>query len=83
MAMKDKTAIVGIGATKYYLKDVVPYVAGIIQLDETQGAGARLMGNILDCVPEDVRIGDAVQVVFEPVGDNYAMMRFRHLGATA
>jgi uncharacterized OB-fold protein len=65
------------------LKDVVPYVSGIIELDGTQGAGARLMGNIFDCVPEDVRIGDPVQVVFEPLGDDYAMMRFRHLGAVA
>src|SRR5829696_3604726 len=62
------------------LNDVVPYVAGIIDLDGTQGAGARLMGNIFDCVPQDVRIGDKVEVDFEPLSDDYAMMRFRHVG---
>jgi uncharacterized OB-fold protein len=62
------------------LKDVVPYVSGIIELDGTQGAGARLMGNIVDCDPEDVQIGDAVELIFEPLGDEYAMIRFHHRG---
>ena len=62
------------------LADVVPYVAGIIDLDGTQGAGARLMGNITGCPPEDVEVGDKVAVDFEPLSDTYAMMRFRWLG---
>lgn len=64
------------------LKDVVPYIAGIIELDGTQGAGARLMGNIFGVDPEAVKIGDKVEVDFEPIADvdDYAMMRFRHLG---
>jgi uncharacterized OB-fold protein len=62
------------------LKDVVPYVSGIIDLDGTQGAGARLMGNIVGGTPEEVRIGDRVEVTFEPLGDDYAMMRFARLG---
>lgn len=62
------------------LKDVVPYVSGIIDVDGTQGAGARLMGNIFGCVPEDVKIGDKVEVAFEPLGEDYAMMRFRWAG---
>ncbi|HET6950062.1 MAG TPA: Zn-ribbon domain-containing OB-fold protein [Acidimicrobiales bacterium] len=65
------------------LKDVVPYVAGIIDVDGTQGAGARLMGNIFDCDPEAVKIGDTVEVAFEPLGDDYAMMRFRWTGPAA
>jgi uncharacterized OB-fold protein len=64
------------------LKDVVPYAAGIIELDGTQGAGARLMGNIFGCPVEDVRIGDRVAVDFEPLGEDYAMMRFQHLGGS-
>ena len=63
------------------LNDVVPYVAGVVDPDGTQGAGARLMGNIFDCVPEDVRIGDKVKVDFEPIGEDYAMMRFKWIGA--
>jgi uncharacterized protein len=62
------------------LKDTVPYVSGIIDLDGTQGAGARLMGNIVGCAPEDVKIGDKVEVAFEPVSDTYAMMRFAWVG---
>jgi uncharacterized OB-fold protein len=65
------------------LKDVVPYVSGIVDLDGTQGAGARLMGNITDCDPEAVRIGDKVRVAFEPLADDYAMLRFQHLGPAA
>jgi uncharacterized OB-fold protein len=61
------------------LKDVVPYVSGIIDLDGTQGAGARLMGNIVECDPETVKIGDRVEVVFEPLSDDYAMMRFKRV----
>lgn len=61
------------------LADVVPYVSGIIDLDGTQGAGARLMGNITECVVDDVRIGDKVEVAFEPLSETYAMMRFRWL----
>ncbi|WP_395107995.1 Zn-ribbon domain-containing OB-fold protein [Actinomadura sp. SCN-SB] len=65
------------------LKDVVPYVSGVIELDGTQGAGARLMGNIFGADPDGVRIGDRVEVDFTPIGDDYAVMRFRHLGAAA
>ena len=64
------------------LNDVVPYVSGIIELDGTQGAGARLMGNIVGCDPEAVKIGDRVEVAFEPLGGTYAMLRFRCVGAS-
>jgi uncharacterized OB-fold protein len=65
------------------LADVVPYVSGIIELDGTQGAGCRLMGNIVDCVPEDVKIGDRVEVAYERLSDDYAMQRFRWIGPAA
>jgi uncharacterized protein len=61
------------------LADVVPYVSGIIELDGTQGAGARMMLNITDCDPETVRIGDKVQIWFDKVSDTYAMPRARPL----
>jgi uncharacterized OB-fold protein len=61
------------------LNDVVPYVSGVIDLDGTQGAGARLFGNIIGCPPEEMRIGDKVEVAFEPLSDTYAMMRFQWL----
>jgi uncharacterized OB-fold protein len=58
------------------LANAVPYVSGVIELDGTQGAGSRMICNIVDCDPETVRIGDKVQVVFEKVSDTYAMPRF-------
>ncbi len=39
----------------------VPYVVALIEL----GAGPTLMGNVVDVNPEEVRIGQAVRVVFE------------------
>jgi uncharacterized OB-fold protein len=58
------------------LEGVVPYVSGVIELDGTQGAGARMIANIVDCDPDAVRIGDKVRIVFEPVSDTYAVPRF-------
>jgi hypothetical protein len=59
------------------LQETVPYVGAVIELDGTQGAGARIMANVIDCDPDDVRIGDRVQVVFEKISDTYAVPRFR------
>jgi uncharacterized OB-fold protein len=59
------------------LQEAVPYVGAIIELDATQGAGARIMANVIDCDPESVRIGDRVQVVFETISETYAVPRFR------
>lgn len=58
------------------LQEAVPYVAGIIELDGTQGAGARMQANIINCDPETVRIGDRVKVVFDKVSDTLAVPRF-------
>ncbi|MGE0878753.1 MAG: Zn-ribbon domain-containing OB-fold protein [Acidimicrobiia bacterium] len=62
------------------LAEVVPYVSGVVELDGTQGAGARMVVNIVDCDPETVRIGDKVEVVFEKVSDTFAQPRFRPVG---
>jgi uncharacterized protein len=59
-----------------HLAEVVPYVAGVIEIDGTQGAGARMIANIIDCDPEAVRIGDPVRVAFERVSDTFAVARF-------
>jgi len=59
------------------LHDVVPYAAGIVELDGTQGAGARMIVNIIDCEPDAVRIGDAVEIVWERVNDDMTTPRFR------
>jgi len=59
------------------LAEVVPYVSAIVELDGTQGAGARLQVNVTDCDPEAVRIGDAVEIWFDKVSDTYAVPRAR------
>ena len=63
------------------LTDVVPYVSGVIDLDGTQGAGARLIVNIVDCDPETVAVGDKVRIRFDKVSDTYAVPRFVLLDA--
>jgi hypothetical protein len=57
------------------LADVVRYVSGVIELDGTQGAGARMIGNIVDCDPEQVAVGDKVRVVFDKLSDTFAVPR--------
>lgn len=43
-----------------------PYVVAIVELDEQEGL--RLTTNVVGCDPEDVAIGMAVRVDFEPAG---------------
>jgi len=57
------------------LADVVPYVSGVIELDGTQGAGARLLLNITDADPESIKIGDQVRVWFDQVSDTLPLPR--------
>jgi uncharacterized OB-fold protein len=52
-------------------------VSGVVELDGTQGAGARMLVNIIDCDPETVKIGDKVEVVFEHVNNQMSTPRFR------
>jgi uncharacterized OB-fold protein len=47
------------------LADQVPYVVGLIELEE----GVRVVGNVVDCAPEEVEAGMAVEVFFEPCGE--------------
>jgi len=57
------------------LQAVTPYVAAVIELDGTQGAGARLLANIIDVDPDTVRIGDKVKVVFDKISDTLTVPR--------
>jgi uncharacterized OB-fold protein len=51
------------------LAAVVPYVSAIVELDGTQGEGARLLVNVIDCDPDAIRIGDAVKIIFDDNDD--------------
>ncbi len=49
-----------------------PYVVALVDLDE----GVRMMTNIIGCPPEDVRIGMAVTVTWEPLSDGRQLPLF-------
>jgi uncharacterized protein len=62
------------------LSPAVPYAAGVVELDGTQGAGARMIVNIIECDVESLKIGDKVEVVFEHIAESVTEMavpRFR------
>ena len=53
--------------------DEVPYMVALIQLEE----GPTMMSNVVDCDPESVRIGMAVEVVFTAYTDEIFVPQFR------
>jgi uncharacterized OB-fold protein len=57
----------------------VPYVVAVVDLDG--GDGARLVTNVVDAAPADVRIGARVAVVWEDMGPELALPRARLLPA--
>ena len=56
--------------------DSVPYVVALIDLAE----GVRLMSNIVDCSPSDVRIGAPVEVTYDDVTPEITLPKFRLAG---
>ncbi len=54
-------------------RELMPYVVAIVELDE----GPRVMGNVSDCDPDQVRIGLAVEVWFDADGDGGAIPYWR------
>ncbi|HXX90815.1 MAG TPA: Zn-ribbon domain-containing OB-fold protein [Acidimicrobiales bacterium] len=57
------------------LGDRVPYVVAAVDLDGA--GGARLVTNLVDVAPEEVRIGMPVTVAWEDMGPELALPRFR------
>ncbi|SFS10775.1 Zn-ribbon domain-containing OB-fold protein [Sphingomonas jatrophae] len=51
----------------------VPYVVAIVELAE----GCRMTGNIVDCAPEDVTAGMAVEILFNRVTEAITLPAFR------
>jgi uncharacterized OB-fold protein len=64
------------------LAAVVPYAAGVIEVDGTQGAGARMIANIIDCDVDALRVGDPVEIVWEHLDDDMSVFRFRPTSKT-
>ena len=59
------------------LEEACPYVSGVVELDGTQGAGARMLVNIFDCDVDTVAIGDRVRIDWDHVNDDMTTPRFR------
>jgi uncharacterized OB-fold protein len=58
------------------LAEVVPYVSAIVEPDGTQGEGARMLVNVIDCEPDEIEIGTRVEIVFDH-DDDMPTPRFR------
>lgn len=53
--------------------DKVPYVVATVELEE----GIRMVDDMLELDPADVRIGLPVEVFFHPIADEIALPKFR------
>ncbi len=53
--------------------DVIPFVLAIVELEE----GPRMMTNIVECNPDSVKIGMAVEVTFEDVTEEVTLAKFK------
>jgi uncharacterized OB-fold protein len=51
----------------------VPYVIAIVELAE----GPHLTTNVIDCWPDDVRVGMAVEVAFDDVTEDVTLVKFK------
>jgi uncharacterized protein len=57
-------------------KDDVPYNVALVQLDD----GPRMFSNVIGTPNDAVRVGDAVEAVFDPVTPEVTIPRFRLRG---
>jgi uncharacterized protein len=55
------------------LADQLPYVVGVVELEE----GPRLITNVVGCEPGDVRVDMPVEVVFDDLADGIVLHAFR------
>ena len=56
-------------------RDTAQYVLALVELQE----GPRVLTNLLECNPDQLRIGQPVQAVVCDAGDAAALLRFRPL----
>lgn len=57
-------------------REELPYVLAIVELDE----GPRVMTNVAGCAPDAVKVGMAVEVVFDDVTGEVTLAKFRPVG---
>jgi uncharacterized protein len=54
-------------------REATPYVLAYVELAE----GPRVLTNVVECEPDAVQVGQAVEVVFHATGEGPALPRFR------
>ena len=57
-------------------KSEEPYCVAIVELDE----GVRMMSNVVGIAPEDVNVGQALEVTWEALEDGRNLPQFRPVG---
>ena len=72
---KGKLYTYGIMHQKYHpaFAEETPYNYALVELDE----GPRLVTNIVDCEPDDLKTDMPVEAVFDHVSDEATLIRFR------
>lgn len=55
------------------MADRVPYAVALVDLDE----GIRMMTNVVGCPPDDVSVGQRVELCWEPLSDGRNLPQFR------
>jgi hypothetical protein len=55
------------------IKDRIPLMAATVELDE----GVRVIANILDAEPDDIKIGDKVELVWDTLDDGVPYPAFK------
>jgi len=53
--------------------DATPLAPVVVEMEE----GVRLLGNMVDCAPQELAVGMPVEVVFEAVTPDVSLPRFR------
>ena len=54
-------------------RDSLPYVVAYVDLEE----GVKMFANVVDCKPEEVKIGMPVEAVFDDVTPEVTLVKFR------
>ena len=58
-----------------YFADKIPYPVVVVELDGAPGV--RMASNMVDCPVEDIKVGMAVDVVWEDVSEEHTLYKFR------
>ena len=56
----------------------VPYSVALIELEE----GVRMMSNVVEIEPQDIRVGMPVEVVFEDISPTISLPKFRPIAGS-